>query len=357
MMKFTPLHLLSAVTLCALPASAQDRAPPATGQDPMARPTEYGIRITPRMARGISSLVAKHVFTGHYQLPEDRVEEASETLARRLMELAHAADEGARAQDLAEFALGELFGEMGRTGHDMDGLPRRMGMGIGQRILPLLPAVRAFIKNIGQDLRPMLPVKEQLKLGRDLMAAKAGLDVFEKNMELWAAGDVDAYANPFEPRDKPIELNENGESQALKRARKQAERDINREQWSEWEKYVKEAKQFYELNDAQAATADSILREMIERAEELIRDEAWRQRAYENRIWVSMLRALRMGRNSPLRDLLERRYRTVNEPIEALERELKQRIDDVPTQSQCEAAEERMMAALAEHGFDRTEEE
>ena len=323
----------------------------------MARPTEYGIRITPRMARGISDLVAKHVFTGPYQLPEDRAPEASEALARRLMELAHATDEGARAQDLAEFALGELFGEMGRTGHDMDGLPRRMGMGIGQRILPLLPAVRAFIKNIGQDLRPMLPVKEQLKRGRDLIAAKTGLDAFEKNMEQWAAGDLDAYAKPFEPRDKPSELDENGESQALKRARQRAERDIDRKQRSQWQKYVKEAKQFYELDDAQAATTDSILREMIERANELTRDEAWRQRAYENRIWTLMLKALRMGRNNPLQDLFERHYQEMTEPIEALERELKQRIDDVPTQSQREAAEERMMAALAEHGFNPTEEE
>ncbi len=353
MMNSTPYYLVGSIAVCALVTFAEDAGRVSVPDDPMSRPTEYGIRFTPKMARGMSDIFARHVCVHHYKLDESRVDEASEAIARRLMELAHANDRDQRGQELAEFAIGEVFNELAksRNGRGLDGLPRNLGMGIGKRILPMMPDLRECVRNVGQDLRPMLAMKEQLKLGRDLILIKTGLDAFEANMKLWAAGDVDPHANPFEPRDKEIETDENGESQALKMARSRAQDDLEK-QWSEWEKYVEQAKAFYEFDESQSATAGSVLRELTERARSVVQDETWHKQAYRNRVWASMFWALRLGRNNPLRECIEEHYREMAQPIKDLEEELKHRIDQIPTQAQRGAAQQRIMAALIEQGFE-----
>lgn len=323
-------------------------------EDAMSRPTEYGIRFTPGMAREMSDQFTKHLLRGQYQLPEDKVKEASESVTRRIMEAVHEADKEGRGQDLAEFAVTEMFNAMANVepGSGLDGMPQGLGTGIGQRILPMMPAIHDLIKNVGQDIRPMLPMKSQLTFGRHLMLAKTGLNAFEKNMQRWADGKVDPYGNPFEDRDKEIETDENGESDELKGARNRAEGTIGKGLWSGWEGYVEDANVFYELNESQSATADSVLRELTERAESTTHDESWREQAYRNRLISFMRHALALARNNPIRILLNEQYEQLTEPIKALETELKQRIDDIPTQAQRTAAEERIMAALVEQGFD-----
>jgi len=316
----------------------------------MARPTEYGIRFTPGMARAMGRLFTKQVLVRRYELQDDRTDEAGEAIARRLMEVAHANQE--QGQELWEFVFTKALEHQNaaRAGRGSHGMTPEFGKGIADRVLPQLPAAREAVHNVVQDLRPMLPVKQQLKLGADLMAVDTAIDAFEKNMQRWAKGEVEPFQDPFEEK-KEIEVSESGESKALERARANAQQALDRGQWSDWEKYVEDAKKLYEMDDSQSATADSILREVTERAKSVARDENRRQRLYRNRLWQGMIWPLRLGWGSPLRHLIEQDYATINEPIEVLGDELKDRIDDIPTQPQREAVGKRLAAALAEKGF------
>jgi len=336
-------YLLVVIITMVLPTWAQD-AKPAN------RPTEYGIRFTPEMARFISREIAKGPFVHRYQLEQDKIDDAAELISRRIMQAAHAS--GADGQELAEFLVAQFLKIANEHQGGLRGIPRELGMGFGQRILPLMPIVRDFMRNISQDIRPMLPMKQQLKFGADLMGMNTALDAFEKNMELWAKGEVDPNANPFKSSDQPITKNEKGESKRLELVRKASQVKIEKGRKSEWEKYVEQAKQFYNFDDAQAAAADSLLRETIERAETIYHDPIRRERLERNYTWISMLRYYRNSRNYPLQQLVNRANKIELEPIDALEEELKNKIDQIPTQDQRAEAEKRIDAALAEQGFE-----
>lgn len=329
-------------------------ASPALGQywdNAMARPSEYGIRLTPEIARGMGKAFTREVLVREYELDEAKAEEAAELIARQLMKAAHEHD--AAARDLLEFAFaGILVLEAERQTH---GVPREIGIGVGKRILPMLPAVREVLKNVGQDIRPMLSLKQQLKFGAELMVAHTAMDAFSKNMEEWAKGNVDPFANPFKSQDEEVERDENGDSRALKGARDSAQRMVDGRWRSAWEKYVTEAKEFYDFDESQSATADSILRETIQRAEVIAQDELRRQRIYRNRLWSRMLWEFNVGWHNPLRTRLDYDYSAMLAPMLELADELKQRIDDIPTEAQRKAADQRIMKALADMGIDLNE--
>ena len=63
------------------------------------------------------------------------------------------------------------------------------------------------------------------------------------------------------------------------------------------------------------------------------------------------------GFHGPLRTLLESEYESLIALIVALGEEMKDRIDGIPTDAQKRAAEERLLADLADFGLTRTESE
>jgi hypothetical protein len=316
----------------------------------MSRPTEVGLRFTPGMARGMSSEVVEHVFVRRYELPEDQADEVKEIVARRLMEAVHAHEE--QGQPFAEMVLAEILEleASHRSGRGSAAPTSEFGRRVGKEILPFIPAARELIQDVVKETRPLLPMKGQLKMGADLLAVDTTMDVFEKNMQKWAEGDVDLSHDPFhEPR--KIELNEAGESEDLVRAREQARLVTEELVTKGWDKYVEDAKAYYGFDESQAASADSILREFTERAERLARDEQRQQRAYHVALLQHMIWRVDRGPSRPLRELLDKAYLETQAPLEQLGDELKDRIDNLATHTQRQTAEATIAAALAEKGY------
>ncbi|GMV96048.1 MAG: hypothetical protein HRF43_19125 [Phycisphaerae bacterium] len=336
----------------AVPVWAQAPAGPADAEDPDDQPSPYGIRFTPGMARGLATVFTRQVLVRHYEMDEARSEEAIEVLTRRFMKTAHANNE--KGQEFFEWALTEALRlQTEESARRSPGMPVEFGQGMAQRVLPMMPVVREFIDGTAQDIRPFLGLKAQLKLTGELTVFKMGLDAFEKNMEKWARGEVDPFSDPFRPdENQEIRKDEQGQSRELKDARQNAEAWSNRPPGGEWDAYVNEAKKYYEFDASQSATADSILRDYKARAAIAVGDdEAWKARLYRNRLWAQFAWQLPGRWNNPLRTLVDRDYEKMREPIEALGEELKQRIDEVATAAQREAAARRMQALLVEKGF------
>ena len=337
-----------------LPAWAQ--APAANGppDDPMAAPSEYGIRMTPGMARALSKEIVKDVFVRRYELDEAKVDQASELMARRLMQYAHQNEEG--GQELFEFFFSEMTNRVaGSRGQD-SGLPREVMQGLGTRLLPVMPSIRETANGIMQDVRPLLSFKQQLKLTGEVAMVNVALDAFEKNMQSWAKGDADPFSDPFRSEETDLKKDDKGETRASRNAKTSAEAQSKAPPWSDWGDYVEEAKKYYELDPSQAAAADSLLREYQERAQFAMGGEAgWHDKAYRNRLLCSMTSSLRGRWGNPLRVLLDRDFERLKEPVAALANEMKLRIEQIPTQAQREAAERRMLMALKEKGFNLEE--
>jgi hypothetical protein len=334
------------VLLAVSSAAAQPRAPQGN-DDSLNRPTEAGFRFTPGMARVFAGAWTGHL-TGHLGLDPSKSDEATEKIARRFMQMMHQMD--GPAQELVERFMEEQMSAAARG--EQSFIPRGFGQEFGERVVPLVPAIREMARGAVQDIRPMLPLKQQLKLAGEMMAFNKGLDAFEERMRQWADGRADMTRNPFEDPNQEVKLDEQGQSSDLKRARDQAQVNLDREPTASWEKYVKDAKAFYGFDDSQSATADSVLRECLERADRIRSDQPWRARSYRNRVWQSMMFRLPNGWNHPLRPLLEQERTDLNSGFKAIEDDLKARIDRIPTPSQRRAVEQKMESLLAEKGFD-----
>jgi hypothetical protein len=327
--------------------TAQPAAAPANKDDPMARPTEQGFRLTPGLARLMARQYTGHL-TGSFELDKSKADEASEKVARRIMQMFHQVD--GPAQELIERFMEEQISASARGEHSF--VPRGFGKEFAERVLPLVPAIRDLARGTVQDVRPMLPLKQQLKLAGEMMAFNTGMDAFEERMREWSNGQVSANEDPFDSRNNEIKLDEQGQSSALKRAREQATKAIGKDITDGWEQYVKDAKSFYGFDTSQSATADSILRECIERADQIRANEEWRTKYYRNRVWQQMISQIPGGWNNPFRPLLEQEKSDLSAGMESIGDDLKARIDRIPTTAQRRNAEQRMESLLAEKGLD-----
>jgi len=327
-------------------ALAQDAGGAADAASAEERPR--GIRFTPGMARGMAREFVRHAFRNHYELPEDREEEAVDLVTRRLMETAHKMD-GPGQELVQRFAEEQIMNQLEGGGHGF--MPPAFGKEFAERVKPLMPAVHDLVRNVAQDLRPMLPLKKQLQMAGELMALKKAMDGFEDTMDKWASGEVTQYGNPFDQREDQLKKDETGASQQLRGARGMATRQSENPAVAEWEAYLEDARKFYSFDDSQAATADSILREFKERAEALKRNASWKTALYSNRVWQNMIWSLPDGWSHPLRTMIEDEHETLMDDFTRLGEEFKQRLDTIPTDSQRRQAEERMTALLDEKGF------
>lgn len=328
-------------------AWAQGPPPPTVTGDPVARPTEAGFRFTPGLARMMARQYTSHL-TARFDLDKTKADEATEKVARRLMQMFHQLD--GPGQELLERFMEEQLSA------NADGerafVPRKFTKEFADRVLPMMPAIRDLARGTVQDVRPMLPLKQQLKLAGEMMAFNTGIDAFEAQMQEWSAGKAANNADPFSRADREVTLDELGQSQALKRARERAQSAATRAFADEWQQYVKDAKSFYGFDESQSATADSILRECLDRAEQIQGQEPWRSRYYRNRIWSTMIFQIPAGWNNPLRPLLDEEQDELTAGLKALGNDLKTRIDRIPTTAQRRSADQKIESLLAEKGLE-----
>ncbi|GMU21756.1 MAG: hypothetical protein AMXMBFR13_18450 [Phycisphaerae bacterium] len=333
-----------------LPAVAWSQPAGARLAESEAPPTELGVRLTPEMARGLGTVVANELFRKRYELEEAQVAAASEAFARRLMAMAHAHEE--RGQEISEYLFAKGLEVSSRMRAGTGDAPNTIfGQGMAEQLLPVMPAIKEMANGVMQDVRPMLSFKQQLKMTADIALMNVALASFESTLKRWSKGEIEPFEDPFRSRERPIKKDADGESDAVKSARRAAERAAKREPWTEWAKYVEDAKQFYGFDASQAAAADSLLREYTERCQRAQQGADDGSRLYRNRVWWAMAGHLPGGWNGPFRALMEADYEAIREPVEALGFELKEKIDRLPTQAQRSAAEAKILEALAEKGY------
>jgi hypothetical protein len=308
---------------------------------------EPGVRFTPGMARAFAGIYTRQVLKSRYEMADDKLQDAQELVARRFMQLAHNIDEP--GGEFLERFIEEQLANQGRGGGG-GFIPPTFGKEFAEHVLPLLPEIHDMVRGVAQDVRPMLPMKQQLKMAGDMMAFKTGVDAFEATMQKWASGEVTEYKDPFRG-ERRVEKDEEGQTRNLKNARNAARREIENPRSKRWETYVEKFKQLYALDAAQAGTADSILREYTQREERMLADADLGERVYQGRLWTNMSRELENSWMHPARMLIEDFVTETQEPWEALEESFKTRLESIPTTSQRRAAEQRVAGLLEEKGL------
>lgn len=342
-----PVCLVWMLTIAGLNLSSGQAADDQTRDDGAARQAEPSLRFSPEMARGLGAIYVREMLKNRYDLPEDKMAEASEKIARRLMQMAHRIDKP--GCELIERFVEEQLARVGQDG-EHGFMPAGFGKEFADRVLPLLPEIRELARGVAQDVRPMLPMKKQFQMAGEMMAFKTFMDGFEETMKKWSSGEVTKYEDPF--RQQHVEKkNENGETPSLEWAHQAARNEIERPRAKRWKRYLDEFKTLYELDTAQVATAESVLREYTQREETITAKPEWSQRVYQDQLWVNMSYQTSAGWMHPARALLEDDLATAKAPVDRLEEEFKTRLESIPTRAQRMRADERVAGLLSSKGL------
>ena len=338
-----------AFILIALMAAFARAETPKAADDPLGEPVELGFRFTPEIARAIGASFTDDVLIRRYQLPPEKKDQAAKAVAQRIMTAAHATD--GPAAEFFEFYFAQSTQARAEGRRDRDNITPDFAKGFSEKMTPLIPALRDMVRDVGQDVRPLLPLKQQIKLTADMMLATTGLDAFEKNMQLWAKGQVNGN-DPFAPEPQQVQVDESGQSVALKAAKQSATQNLDSGSWMQWKEYLEQAKRLYAMDDAQKSTADAVLREFLERVQVTTQKAEWRQQVYRNRLWYALLVHFPLARNNPLRQFVDIEYAKLLAPIGALESDFKKRVDEIPTEAQRTKAEANITAIIAQQGVE-----
>jgi hypothetical protein len=313
------------------------------------KPTEIGVRFTPKMARVISKKIVGEM-KGQYDLDNDQVDAIQQILRMQFVEFARENAETGR--DMIEAMLETVIENDG-------GFPKESAMEFAKLAKPLIPALKTFCTDTAGKIGKEMTIKQRLKLTADMVKATAGLAIFENRMKRWEEGKVGEHANPFWDRgdddsskDEP-EPEDPNEHPEHRKARKSVERWI---QWQidvdkNWESYLNQAIEYYGFTEPQQTAAKAILKDCTERMKRSKTPEL-RAALIENRIARRLCRRLDPKVNQgPWMFRLEAEYEKLRKPLLDLDREFKRRIDGLPTSEQRAEAKEEVRKALAEKGL------
>lgn len=314
--------------------------------------TEFGIRFTPELANAMSKQFVK-AMKDRYSLDDGQADEIRPILAQELMRVATRTQKEGR--DVIENLVATMVENDGR-------IPKEQQTAFALSMKPILPEIKSFFKRTAGEVSKRMTVSQRMKFTGDMAGVTAGFGILENRMKKWEEGKHSDFGNPFfDPADReggeatsqPEDPTENAEH---RRARQNVERwiefQINVDR--EWDEYVKRAIEFYKLNESQTASANSILKDMQERAK-AIKTDAWRKNIIENRIMRQM--TYREGgeySQGPWMFRLESEYEKALKPMKDLDQELKARIESLPDSKQRETALEGIRKKLNEKGAKRT---
>ncbi len=315
------------------------------------KPTEVGLRFTPRMARSISKQFTKEM-KRRYELDDKQTEDVRDIISYRLMKLVQ--ENATTGRDLIEM--------MAETMMENDGeFPKEAAIEFAKMSKPIIPAIKGFLADASTDIGKKMSMKQRLKLTGDMAAATAGILMFEGRMKRWEEGKVSDGANPFwdradnDPEAATSQPEDSDEHPEYRRARKNVERWID---WqinidNRWEEYVNQATDFYDLEEAQINAAKAILKDCRERAK-VFKTPEWKAALKENRIaqrltWKTGGKGYHQG---PWMFKLEGAWEEMLQPLHDLEKELKTRIEEIPDSTQRAKAMEELREAFKKNGME-----
>jgi len=339
----------------AQPAESVEQQAPAAASDDKPfemKPTDIGVRFTPRMAQAMGSLFAREM-KEQYELSDEQVNDFRDIISTRLMKTV--SNNAVTGRDMIEMMMETVMENDGR-------FPKESAQQFAKLAKPLIPALHDFFRETAGEIGKKMTVKQRLKFTADVAKATAGLAVFENRMKRWEEGKVGDGANPFwDPADNdpdkavetaPEDPNEKPEHrQARQRADRQMSWQLNVE--DRWQSYVDQAAEFYDFDEAQKTSAKAVLTDMTERAK-AIKTPQWQESVRQNRIAQSLTWQTRGGfSQGPWMFRLESQYEQLTKPLDDLSSELKKRIEQLPTSAQRAKAIEKVRQALVEKGLEK----
>ncbi|MFH0982872.1 MAG: hypothetical protein V2A79_15225 [Planctomycetota bacterium] len=302
---------------------------PAMGADPKgevkkAKTEVYEMWNVPSMIRQASDNVARRYNLNKEQAERTR-EKMEEGVTRFLEE-----NEEAIWPLVRDLARQQLTGKMFDPSNPDDLAAAKR---IGEAALPIVEKARQAIYQGNADWRTILSPEQKQLHDYDLQEMKGTFEEITKNFEKYKAGDP--VPNPMFPQyePKPNEPPRPPRPPSVITPGKQRQEDT-------WERYVQDFIRKYQLDPPQREAAESILREMKQRAAD---HRASKAKDYEE-VRKRLNESFAAGADLKKRAAASRDEKQLNKPIDELFDELKGRLDKIPTAAQKKKYEDGVAA-------------
>jgi len=217
------------------------------------------------------------------------------------------------------------------------------------RALPVFEKARDRINQSHDEFRKVLRPMQRPKFEVDALKMSAGMAIAEQKLKQWKQGEVDkdVFWEPL-PADREARREERRrrrtEREAAIEAQVAADTPVDQIaiELGRWEKYVADFVAMFRLDDGQRTTALSCLAELKERA------VAHRDRRREDIADLERQIESFKGEDRALEDL-KKRLAELYGPVDEMFKELKSRLDGIPTTEQrAQAPQDSPEAAATE---------
>ncbi len=325
-------------------------ATPPPGEEVM-RPTNRGVRLTPKMARGIAGNYVREEILERVgkDLSQEQVSRLTEGIAARMMRISES-----RGREAAGFI--ELMYESFIAGEGK--VPPEHRQQFARQARSALPAMREFFDGVGQEARLHLDPQSLDALQEHLAEARRMMDRFDQRMQRWSQGraDENEEGRPFEGLEDDDQPEGGGvrESGEIRQARRSAGRELRRIGPDEWRRFWGRAREVLEFDEAQKAQGERILDGYVARAREIMTPQ-WEQEVRELAVRRRLVGMLEDGNLAPYRFHLDQRWKQLTGPLDGMGKAFRREIMALATADQ----QARTMAAVAEkagrHGVSQAE--
>jgi hypothetical protein len=328
--------LVLSLVLCVLPAEAPQASADAAE---LMRPTRYGIRMSPRMARGFASQWLRMQPPGFELTPQER-NRLIDGLSGGIQRLAR--EHHGTLQPFFEYQWESWL--MGGSK-----MAPEQAKQFGPLAQPVAPVMREFLEFARHEGQKRLPAEKATAFDRHIDRCQKAVDRWEQQMARWAQGGMMDREQPFDLLED-LDVEDASESPRVRQARRQSREWFRTLGPPAWEHWLKAAKALFEFDAEQSARADAILEQYRERARSIMTPE-WQQRARENRARRELRGQLWRARAGPYLFELEREYRELMRPMEELDNAFYQEVLALLTSQQRDAVVSELRDRFRQHGL------
>ncbi len=266
-------------------AESADRQPakPASLPKPteeVMHPTDYGLRLTPELARALSHSIVANITHDNPVSPEQR-SRLIEALGKRILQTARENEQQAQAAIEYTFETGMAS----EIKHEK--LTAESAREFSERLKPLVPALRELEEGVSNDFESILTPEQFKEFHSKLDKSKKDLDEFEARMDRWSKGEYNEGEQPFS---SPADNAQQGGSQdkkitspEMQGAEQRADNILRNLAPSTWEYFVNSTCEYFKLDEKQAARARKILADYKAKADAIMTPE-WKRKIRENRL-------------------------------------------------------------------------
>jgi hypothetical protein len=323
----------------------------APGEEVM-RPTQHGIRLTPRLARAFAGVWIHEALEKDIgaALSDEQKQKLSETVSQKMMRMGHAY--GPKVAPFLEFAFENM-------GPGQRNIKPEKAKEFAEKAKETLPIWRELFGSMTEDCRPYLDEDQLREIERKQRQIEKALDRFDDRMDRWSRGEVKEGEEPFDEldgdlEDDPTEGQADGnkpkkppEVRSAERRALWLTRDLDPGNWAQ---FLDQVRQTFKLTDEQYARGRELLKDHTARARVIATPE-WRQRARRNRALYSMSSTLYKESPAPWLFHLDQEYDEMVKPVLDIQKAFRLEIMGLVTREQREAVLAELREFAEKHGM------